>query len=317
MHRKHCRGHQKVGLTIPDDDNDVFFVCFLNSPIKPCAVGQSETSCFLLSSTGCHLVFVPSQRDIQHHSIYPQPPFTLPTLSKDQVRLREAQSNRLPPLFRSCAEPDPGARLMWCFSSHSAACHPGLWPLHPADWWGHLWLDVHWHCVSHGCWGDQLVRKTGLEIIIKHHRSTMKWFHLFIRTRVWCTSVYGDFWVRRGHGGRGVSEYICISEWMPALQQSLCYVAVALDQTDFHASWNTCWPRGGRSPKQVLSRLGQPHRLLIDFFFSFCSQFLPAVPTCRGSKYGLWEVPELWSDATHPRCSHPPLWAALLCEGTS
>uniref|UniRef100_A0A8C2X273 DNA polymerase alpha subunit B n=1 Tax=Cyclopterus lumpus TaxID=8103 RepID=A0A8C2X273_CYCLU len=35
-------------------------------------------------SVGCHLVFVPSQRDIHHHFIYPQPPFTLPSLSKDQ-----------------------------------------------------------------------------------------------------------------------------------------------------------------------------------------------------------------------------------------
>uniref|UniRef100_A0A8C9ZJK1 DNA polymerase alpha subunit B n=1 Tax=Sander lucioperca TaxID=283035 RepID=A0A8C9ZJK1_SANLU len=33
---------------------------------------------------GCRLVFVPSQRDIHHHFIYPQPPFTLPNLSKDQ-----------------------------------------------------------------------------------------------------------------------------------------------------------------------------------------------------------------------------------------
>ncbi|KAG7282040.1 hypothetical protein CRUP_020145, partial [Coryphaenoides rupestris] len=33
-------------------------------------------------SVGCRLVFVPSQRDVHHHCIYPQPPFTLPQLGK-------------------------------------------------------------------------------------------------------------------------------------------------------------------------------------------------------------------------------------------
>uniref|UniRef100_A0A1A8QBU2 DNA polymerase alpha subunit B n=1 Tax=Nothobranchius pienaari TaxID=704102 RepID=A0A1A8QBU2_9TELE len=37
-------------------------------------------------SVGCHLVFVPSQRDIHHHFIYPQPPFTLPSLRKEQIQ---------------------------------------------------------------------------------------------------------------------------------------------------------------------------------------------------------------------------------------
>ncbi|CAL8357140.1 unnamed protein product [Merluccius merluccius] len=37
-------------------------------------------------SVGCRLVFVPSQRDIHHRFIYPQPPFTLPDLSKDQAQ---------------------------------------------------------------------------------------------------------------------------------------------------------------------------------------------------------------------------------------
>ncbi|XP_061581420.1 DNA polymerase alpha subunit B [Cololabis saira] len=34
----------------------------------------------------CHLVFVPSQRDIHHHFIYPQPPFSLPKISPDQAQ---------------------------------------------------------------------------------------------------------------------------------------------------------------------------------------------------------------------------------------
>lgn len=37
-------------------------------------------------SVGCRLVFVPSQRDVHHHFIYPQPPFTVPDLSQDQAQ---------------------------------------------------------------------------------------------------------------------------------------------------------------------------------------------------------------------------------------
>lgn len=37
-------------------------------------------------SVGCHLVFVPSQRDIHQHFIYPQPPFMLPNLNKEQAQ---------------------------------------------------------------------------------------------------------------------------------------------------------------------------------------------------------------------------------------
>nr|XP_055023182.1 DNA polymerase alpha subunit B [Misgurnus anguillicaudatus]XP_055023183.1 DNA polymerase alpha subunit B [Misgurnus anguillicaudatus] len=35
--------------------------------------------------TGCRLLFVPSQRDVHHHYIYPQPPFSIPNLSKDDA----------------------------------------------------------------------------------------------------------------------------------------------------------------------------------------------------------------------------------------
>ncbi|MFT7814588.1 DNA polymerase alpha subunit B [Arapaima gigas] len=34
---------------------------------------------------GCHLVFIPSQRDVHHHFVYPQPPFTVPNLSKEDL----------------------------------------------------------------------------------------------------------------------------------------------------------------------------------------------------------------------------------------
>ncbi|XP_076860312.1 DNA polymerase alpha subunit B isoform X2 [Brachyhypopomus gauderio] len=36
--------------------------------------------------TGCKLVLVPSQRDVNHHYIYPQPPFILPNLRKEDVQ---------------------------------------------------------------------------------------------------------------------------------------------------------------------------------------------------------------------------------------
>ncbi|KAM9412865.1 DNA polymerase alpha subunit B-like [Salvelinus alpinus] len=35
---------------------------------------------------GCRFVFVPPERDVHHHFIYPQPPFTLPGLRKDDAK---------------------------------------------------------------------------------------------------------------------------------------------------------------------------------------------------------------------------------------
>lgn len=142
----------------------------------------NEASCsFFLSSVGCRLVFVPSQRDVHHHFIYPQPPFTLPTLSKDRAQVRHTKTwfwdsicklKKL--LVFNCLRVRTCKRLVSSHSTHHtswsvscnvassyyAVCHPGPWPLHPADRRCDLRLDVHWHPVPHERRGDQQVRKT-------------------------------------------------------------------------------------------------------------------------------------------------------------
>uniref|UniRef100_A0A8B9KVU6 DNA polymerase alpha subunit B n=1 Tax=Astyanax mexicanus TaxID=7994 RepID=A0A8B9KVU6_ASTMX len=61
-------------------------VCILGAYLNP----LHELVClqlqYLLYVTGCKLVLIPSQRDVHHHYIYPQPPFTLPDLKKDDVQ---------------------------------------------------------------------------------------------------------------------------------------------------------------------------------------------------------------------------------------
>lgn len=50
--------------------------------------------------------------------------------------------------------------------------------------------------------------------------------------------------------------------------------------------------------------------------YIFIQQFLPVVPARGGSKYGLWEVPELRSDAAHSWRSYHSIRVTLLCKGT-
>ncbi|XP_031443324.1 DNA polymerase alpha subunit B-like [Clupea harengus] len=70
------------------------FVDSKHEQIEKCQVTETFESIFarcvnsLVEGTrgiGCKLVFVPSQRDVHHNCIYPQPPFTLPDLSKEDV----------------------------------------------------------------------------------------------------------------------------------------------------------------------------------------------------------------------------------------
>ena len=45
-------------------------------------IGDSRCLCFLFRA-GSKVVFVPSQRDVHHHFVYPQPPFEIPDLQNE------------------------------------------------------------------------------------------------------------------------------------------------------------------------------------------------------------------------------------------
>ncbi|KAF3838507.1 hypothetical protein F7725_010275 [Dissostichus mawsoni] len=121
-------------------------------------------------SVGCRLVFVPSQRDIHHHFIYPQPPFSLPSLSKDQAQDSTCKINK-------CLS--PGNYICSC-SLLSAARHPGPGPLHPADRRGTLGLtstDILFHMgaeeISCGTGTDRFSR------ILKHMLTQRSYYPLY------------------------------------------------------------------------------------------------------------------------------------------
>ncbi|XP_041352410.1 DNA polymerase alpha subunit B-like [Gigantopelta aegis] len=71
------------------------FVDIKNEEIEKCSLTCSYTDLFqsrlqqIVSITeriNCHLVVVPSQRDIHHDSVYPQPPFNMPNLQAKNVQ---------------------------------------------------------------------------------------------------------------------------------------------------------------------------------------------------------------------------------------
>lgn len=73
---------------------------------------------FSIFRTGCKLVFIPSQRDVHHHYIYPQPPFTL-DLKKDDVQVSRHLSE---------SEPAEWRRKTASLTSRFLLLHPSEWP---------------------------------------------------------------------------------------------------------------------------------------------------------------------------------------------
>lgn len=43
--------------------------------------------CFLQTSSGSHLIFVPSLRDVHHEPVYPQPPFSCSDLLREDKKV--------------------------------------------------------------------------------------------------------------------------------------------------------------------------------------------------------------------------------------